>query len=270
MKIGVFDSGVGGLTVLSELCRRFPDAEYVYLGDTANVPYGTKSTAQVERLSREGARNLRERGVQALVVACNTASSLALPAIVEEMAGIPVFGVVRPGAEALLNALASQGAETSVLILATSGTVRSHAYSHILRELLSSRAPKKILLPIIEQACPLLVPMIEEGWLDHPVLHQTIREYVGLHRAGHSEGIALLGCTHYPWIQPAIERALPGWKVINSASAVADALERANIVDSSESLIPGAQGRARVECLFTDPQAVPSFARGWIEALVGA
>ncbi len=249
MKIGVFDSGVGGITVLAELVRRFPAADFVYLGDTANVPYGPKSSTQIERLSRDCAQQLKRKQVDAVVVACNTASSLALPAIREEMGKTPVFGVVRPGAQAVVEAL--QGQSKPVLVLATHATVRSQAYGKILRDLVTAG--------VTEQACPLLVPMIEEGWLDHPILHQTLREYLGPH--GKNAGVALLGCTHYPWIQPAIEKALPGWKVINSAQSVADTLER-------EGLIPrDSSRRGQIEWLFTDPYAVPAFAQRWIQAL---
>jgi glutamate racemase len=273
MKIGVFDSGVGGLTVLAELRRKFPAAEFVYLGDTANVPYGTKSAAQIERLSRDGARKLKGKGVDVLVVACNTASSLALDAIRAEMAGVPVVGVVQPGAEAVLKALAPltpSKSETAfgdfavpILVLATSATVRSQAYGKTLREILPPDQPGKLPLPIIEQACPLLVPMIEEGWVDHPILHQTIREYVGAHAAGHGTGIALLGCTHYPWVQAAIEKALPGWRVINSAQAVAEALAKQGVAAGAADR----KANPGVEWVFTDTHAVPAFARKWIQSI---
>jgi glutamate racemase len=249
MKIGVFDSGVGGITVLSELRRRFPGLEYVYLGDTAHVPYGPKSPAQIERLSRDCARVLRGKGVEALVVACNTASSLALPAIREEMGAVPVFGVVQPGAQAALDAW-SDG--SPVLVLATRATVNSQAYGQSIRGGNAS-------VTVIEQACPLLVPMIEEGWIDHPILHQTIREYVESHARAHSAGVALLGCTHYPWIQDAIQKALPGWKVINSAQAIAELLGKQGVVDRAD------RGRGKVEWIFTDPAAVPAFAKKWVQ-----
>ena len=129
-----------------------------------------------------------------------------------------------------------------------------------MRTLLQPDIPGSLPLPIIEQACPLLVPMIEEGWIDHPILDQTIAEYVGMHCKTYPPGVALLGCTHYPWIQGAIERALPGWRVINSAQAVADALEAAGIASN------GGLGRAgSVQWVFTDPLAVPAFARKYME-----
>lgn len=270
MRIGVFDSGVGGITVLGELRKRFPEAEYIYLGDTANMPYGTKSAAQIERLSRECARHLKSLEVDALVIACGTASAHALDAVREEMGDTPVIGVVKPGVEAVLASLPTAGGDldaltSPILILATSATVRSEAYGRTIRNLLQSDLPGRLPLPIIEQACPLLVPMIEEGWIDHPILEQTLQEYVGMHVKTYEAGVALLGCTHYPWIQKVIEKALPGWKVINSAQAVADSLEREGLAKSS-SKKPTATS-AKVHWIFTDPLAIPAFARKWMEAI---
>lgn len=278
MKLGVFDSGVGGITVLRELRKAFPGIDYVYLGDTAHVPYGTKSAAQIERFSVDCARTLKDRGIEALVVACNTASSLVLPAIRVAIAPIPVLGVVEPGVGATVAAVrsmslapvsASEGAEIEdtseappVLVLATRATVNSHAYGKALSALLPSSE-------IIEQACPLLVPMIEEGWTDHPILHQTIQEYVGPHLRvlGDRAGVALLGCTHYPWIQAAFERALPGWTVVNSASAVT-----AGVAEAFAGVMPavtaigaaGSNATATIEWIFTDPLSVPAFARAFM------
>ena len=244
MKIGVFDSGVGGMTVLSELRMEFGAEHFVYLGDTAHVPYGTKSAAQVIKLSQDCARTLKGHGIDVLVVACNTASSLALPEIREVCGQIPVVGVVDPGVQAAKLAHERLGKkEAPILVLATRATVRSGAYGTRLRSLG---------LPVIEQACPLLVPMIEESWTDHPILHQTIDEYVSVHRASHRHGVALLGCTHYPWIQKAFERALPGWVVVNSASAIAAHLK-------AELGLSQSSGPANVEWIFSDPDAIPAF-----------
>ncbi|MFN7685181.1 MAG: glutamate racemase [Oligoflexia bacterium] len=245
MKIGVFDSGVGGVTVLAELRREFGAEHFVYLGDTAHVPYGAKSPSQVRKLSADCAQTLRQLGVEVVVVACNTASSLALPEI-QAACGpeVRVVGVVIPGVRAALEAhqqLADPAAP--VLVLATRATVRSGAYRKKLEALQ---------LNVIEQACPLLVPMIEEGWTDHPVLHQTIEEYVKPHRMAYSSGVALLGCTHYPWIQLAFEKALPGWQVVNSAAAVAAHLRQ-------HEAIPQSTGPGVVDWLFTDPEAIPAF-----------
>ncbi|HUP56197.1 MAG TPA: glutamate racemase [Bdellovibrionota bacterium] len=249
MKIGVFDSGVGGITVLMELRKAAPTADFVYLGDTANVPYGPKSPGQVERLSLEAVTRLRDRGIDALVVACNTASSLALPAIRATMKGIPVMGVVEPGAKAVIEQV--RGGSTPILVLATRATVKSGAYA----KALAGHGQ------VIEQECPLLVPMIEEGWLDHPILHATLEQYLAAHvKKGNSDAVALLGCTHYPWIQAAVERALPGWKVINSAQAVAQAFGE-QLGFKAQSGPPS----GRIEWIFTDPAAVPAFALRWVD-----
>jgi glutamate racemase len=260
VKVGVFDSGVGGITVLTALRKLLPAIDFVYLGDTANVPYGTKSSGQVVRLSLDAVSELRDRGVGALVVACNTASSVALPSIESAMRGIPVLGVVEPGAEAAVHAFRSAPEGGEILILATRATVRSGAYRKAIEELaeLSGEHP-----PVVdEQECPLLVPMIEEGWLDHPILAATVREYVSKWARSSSPGVALLGCTHYPWIQTAIERALPGWTVVNSAQVVAEAFRARLGRDALHQLEQAPVGA--IEWLFTDPHAVPAFAQDWI------
>lgn len=267
LKIGVFDSGVGGITVLSELKQKMGFADYVYLGDTAHVPYGTKSPAQIEKLSIECALLLKQKNIDALVVACNTASSWALPAIRKVMAPIPVFGVVEPGVEAALNTLKSFSSETEtlpILVLATRATVRSQAYGKALRlhfDQLGVEETRPNVL-IIEKACPLLVPMIEEGWTDHSILHLTIAEYVKPYLSQFKAGIALLGCTHYPWIHSAFEQALPGWTVVNSAEAIVSALRVGGELTPTDTLD---ESKQEIEWIFTDPEAVPEFARQWIQ-----
>jgi len=256
-RIGVFDSGVGGLTVLAALRARFPHLDYVYYGDTANLPYGTKSEAQVVRLSRACARSLRSEKVDLVVVACNTASALALDAIRQELGEVPVLGVVEPGVEAALEAVHSLGEDGNVLVLATRATVRSGAYTRAL----SARG----VAVITEQACPLLVPLIEEDWCEHPVLALTLEEYVRDHRRLRPSGVALLGCTHYPWIFDAFVKALPGYKVVNSASAVAEGVATRFRVATSES-VGRLKQTGQVTWMFSDPDAVPTFASQWISA----
>jgi glutamate racemase len=270
VKIGVFDSGIGGITVLTELKKRFGFVDFVYLGDTAHVPYGTKSPSQIERLSLDCAKVLKSKGIDAFVVACNTASSWALTAIEELMAPLPVFGVVVPGVEAVLSTLGSwvqRNHNSAVLVLATKATVQSHAYGRLLRKRLD-QAPefqKNNQIPVLEQACPLLVPMIEEGWIDHPILHQTILEYVSPYVGSYEPGVALLGCTHYPWIHSAFEKAMPGWKVVNSAWAVAESLQRSELFQNHEKLRLGPSGT--LEWIFTDPEAVSAFAKQKVSLL---
>ncbi|RYZ60811.1 MAG: glutamate racemase, partial [Proteobacteria bacterium] len=168
MRIGVFDSGVGGLTVLRELQNRYPLQTFIYFGDTANVPYGTKSVSQIRSLSQHAAEKMKSHSLDLLIVACNTASSLALDVMKNELQPTPVIGVVEAGVNSVLSQM--QDHDTA-LILGTRATVQSHIY----RDLIQAAGPE---IRVLEQACPLLVPMIEEGWRDHPILTATITEYV--------------------------------------------------------------------------------------------
>lgn len=265
MRIGVFDSGIGGLTVLKELRKRFAEIDFVYLGDTAHVPYGAKSPAQIEKLSLACAEVLRKKQIDALVVACNTASSWALSSLRKAMDPVPVFGVVDPGIRAVCESVRrvfqSHGpiyGEFPILILATRATVQSGAYGQSLRDALASDSDLQgIDFTIYQQPCPLLVPMIEEGWIQHPILKATVQQYLEPY-SPRGPGVALLGCTHYPWIHSVFEQALPGWEVVNSAQAIVRALEQSSLLDRADhSLTLGGQ----VEWFFTDPEAVPDFIR---------
>ncbi|HWW77018.1 MAG TPA: glutamate racemase, partial [Pyrinomonadaceae bacterium] len=194
LPIGIFDSGVGGLTVYRALHARMPAERYVYLGDTARVPYGTKSLSTVERYAVENARFLEARGIKVLVVACNTASALALPAV-RRAVSVPVVGMIEPGARAVVNAATgeSTGAPSGagrVGVVATESTVKSGAYSKAIREL----APG---LEVHERACPLFVSLAEEGWADSDVARAVAEEYLSELR-GKNPGAVVLGCTHYP------------------------------------------------------------------------
>jgi glutamate racemase len=214
--IGVFDSGFGGLTVLRALVARLPHAHFAFIGDTARLPYGSKSRRTISRYAVESAQFLvREQGAEFLVIACNTASALALDAI-QAAVPVPVLGVIEPGAA---NARASSRTD-DVLVIATDATVHSHAYA---------AACSALGLRALEKACPLLVPLVEEGWTNHPVTEQVIRVYLDeLLSTAKAEGMnpdtLVLGCTHYPLLRPLIERAVPaGMKVIDSAESAADA-----------------------------------------------
>jgi glutamate racemase len=214
--IGVFDSGFGGLTVLRALMARLPRARFAFLGDTARLPYGSKSRRTIARYAAESARFLvREQGAEFLVIACNTASALALDAI-QDAVPVPVLGVIEPGAAAA-RAASKTG---DVLVIATDATVQSHAYS---------AACQAQSLRALEKACPLLVPLVEEGWTDHPVTAEVIQIYLAeLNTAAAAQSLnpdtLLLGCTHYPLLRPLLERTVPaGMRVIDSAEAAADA-----------------------------------------------
>jgi glutamate racemase len=217
--IGVFDSGFGGLTVLRALIQRLPGAQFAFIGDTARLPYGSKSRRTIARYAAQSARFLvEEQSADFLVIACNTASALALDAI-QEAVSQPVLGVIEPGAEAA-RAASRTG---DVLVIATDATVHSHAYA---------TACSALGLRAIEKACPLLVPLVEEGWTDHPVTAEVIRIYLDELIAeaagqGMNPDTLVLGCTHYPLLRPLIEAAVPaGMKVIDSAEAAAEAAFR--------------------------------------------
>ena len=220
MKIGVFDSGFGGLTVLRALLERLPGADYSYLGDTARLPYGAKSQATVARYAVSSAHFLVEQQrADYLVIACNTASALALDAI-RKAVPVPVLGVIETGA----NAAQTSTRSGDVLVMATAATVESHAYSAACCE----RG-----LRAIEKASPLLVPLVEEGWIDHPVTENVLRIYLSelleeSNRAGLKPDTLVLGCTHYPLLRANFERALPeSIRVIDSAEATAAEVARA-------------------------------------------
>lgn len=249
MKIGVFDSGIGGTTVLKELRSRFPNQDFLYFGDTAHVPYGTKSPAQIKLLAKNATAYLKSQGVDLLVVACNTASCVAMDEIREVMGLTPVFGVVEAGVATVIQAM-NESPGLPVLILGTRATVRSHTYLNLIRSTLFTP------VQVSEQECPLLVPMIEEGWVDHPILHQTVVEYVKPYCFG-SPGIALLACTHYPWIKAAFEKALPQWKVVDSAWAIGEALMR--VVKTQGADLPMKSPQGELKWHFTDPDSVPAF-----------
>ena len=216
--IGVFDSGVGGLTVLRALLTQATAADYLYLGDTARLPYGSKSRATVARYAVSSAHFLVEQGAEALVIACNTASALALDAL-REAVSVPVIGVIETGAEAAR--LSSRSKD--VLVIATAATVESQAYSAACAE----RG-----LRALEKACPLLVPLVEEGWIDHPVTREVTAIYLDdllsqATAAGMAADTLVLGCTHYPLLRSVIEQALQhGYpahavRVIDSADVTA-------------------------------------------------
>jgi glutamate racemase len=234
--IGVFDSGFGGLTVLRALLPRISGAHYLYLGDTARLPYGAKSKATIARYAVESARFLEDSGAEFLVIACNTASALALVEI-RAAVRVPVVGVIEPGARAVFHALVSHYStappEPDVLVLATEATVQSHAYC---------KECAALGLHTTEIACPLLVPLVEEGWTDHPVTRDVLRIYLADALKRTAPHAVLLGCTHYPLIAPAIQQTLRELgceaPVIDSAEstaiAVSIALGASSAADRSE------------------------------------
>ena len=213
LPIGIFDSGVGGLTVYRALHEQLPRERFVYLGDTARVPYGTKSLATVGRYALENARFLEAHGVKLLVVACNTASALALPAI-RASAGVPVIGVIEPGAVAAVGA--SVGGRIGVI--ATEATVRSGAYRRAIKGLAAAAE-------VTERACPLFVSLAEEGWAETDVARKVASEYLTDLRAGRVDTL-VLGCTHYPILRRVIQETVGAEvRLIDSGEATARSVE---------------------------------------------
>jgi glutamate racemase len=209
--VGIFDSGVGGLTVLTAMRRRLPSVDILYLGDTARLPYGSKSPQTVLRYARGAVRHLLDHDVDLIVVACNTASASALPHLLEEVP-IPVHGVVEPG----VNAAVATGARR-IGVIGTEGTIRSGAY----QDGLHRRSPETEVLAV---PCPLFVPLAEEGWGDHTVTDQVARIYLEPLLERGVEAL-ILGCTHYPLLIPSLARvAGPGVRLVDSAESVTDAV----------------------------------------------
>ncbi len=237
--IGVFDSGIGGLTVLKELLAHLPGEAFVYFGDTARVPYGTKSAETVRRFSRENVRLLLDRGVKSVVVACNTASAEALAMLQREFA-LPIVGVIEPGVRA---AVAASGSGR-IGVIGTAGTIRSGAYQAGIR-LLKENAD------ITAAPCPLFVPLAEEGWIDHPVTEMVAREYLNEFRTRDIDAL-VLGCTHYPLLKSVISRVM-GASVELVDSAVETAREMKRIIQSEDIIGGGGNGNFSVILSDTSP-----------------
>ena len=207
--IGVFDSGIGGLTVANEIIRQLPEESVVYFGDTARVPYGPKSPDTVRRYSQEIADFLQTQGVKAIVIACNTATAHALTMLRQKLT-IPVIGVVEPGARAAVRATKTN----RIGVIGTVGTIKSGAYERAIRAL----NPDAI---ITARPAPLLVPLIEEGWNDHPASRLVVEEYLEPFKAADIDTL-VLGCTHYPLLKPLLAEVMgPDVQLIDSAEETA-------------------------------------------------
>jgi glutamate racemase len=236
--IGVFDSGIGGLTVVSALRLLLPNESIFYLGDTARVPYGGKSASTVQRYSLEIAALLLEEKAKMVVVACNTASAVALPDLTNRVP-VTVTGVILPGAKAAVSATRSG----HIGVIGTRATIKSGAYERALLAL----DPK---VKITARACPLLVPLIEEGWLNHAVTDQIISHYLDPLVNGGIDTL-VLGCTHYPLLRPAIARILgPAIALIDSAQNCAIAVRELLV---RETLAASAINVGRLQVALTDP-----------------
>jgi len=215
--IGIFDSGLGGLTVAQAVARAFPDEAICYLGDTARVPYGTKSATTVQLYAREDMAFLLEHDAKILIAACNTVSAAALPELVGRYE-VPVMGVVEQGAEAVAMAMKTKKAPR-IGVIGTETTVNSEAYKHAIARRLPDAS-------VLQKACPLFVPLIEEGWTNHEVTRAVIREYLEPMRQSDIDAL-ILGCTHYPLIREALQAFFSNQvRIVDSAEAVVMALKR--------------------------------------------
>ena len=213
--IGIFDSGMGGLTVMRALMALLPNERFVYLGDTARLPYGTKSADTVSRYAVQAAGHLVKRGIKLLVVACNTASGAALPALREAFAPLPVIDVIAPGAEAALAACPSG----PIAVIATEGTVKAGAYIRAIH----ARAPH---VEVMSQACPLFVSLAEEGLIDGVIAELVAHRYLDSLLEKKPRAL-VLGCTHYPALKGTIGKiAGPGVTLVDSAEIAALTVEK--------------------------------------------
>jgi glutamate racemase len=216
-KIGVFDSGVGGLTVLRALVEQTPEADYLYFGDTARLPYGSKSAATVAHYAVGAVRYLQDQGAELLVIACNTATALALDEI-KAAACVAVIGVIEPGAESA----AAASRKRKAVVIGTDATISSHAY----RRALEARG-----VAVREKACPLFVPLVEEGWVEHSVTEEVAKIYLSeafSEESGNDDAdVLVLGCTHYPLIKPLLRRVAPDHiSIVDSAESTAQEVAR--------------------------------------------
>lgn len=237
LAIGVFDSGMGGLTVLKALRSHLPQEYFIYLGDTARLPYGTKSPDTVKQYAMQMARILVERRIKALVIACNTATTAALPYLQQMLPDIPVLGVVAPGANAAVAATQNK----QLLVLATETTIASKAYQQLIEEQLPDAK-------ISTRACSVLVALAEEGMVDNGVAREALAHYL---EGIQAEDTVLLGCTHFPVFKPLLTRLLPhGVAIVDSAQASALALQK--VLSDNQLLNEDSVGEGNVHYLVTD------------------
>ncbi len=239
--IGVFDSGIGGLTVVKEIIKLLPYENLVYFGDTARVPYGIKSKETIIKFSLENTLFLLQQDVKVIVVACNTSSSLALP-VIRRHFKIPIIGVIMPGAKEAVYATKNK----KVGVIGTRATINSNAYEEEIKRLDSS-------IKVYSQACPMFVPLVEEGWINDKITTKVAEKYLGPMR---SKGVdtVILGCTHYPLLKSKIQEVIGrGVKLIDSAEQVAIEVKQ---VISQEGLLNKGTDRPSREYFVSDEVAI--------------
>jgi glutamate racemase len=234
--IGIFDSGLGGLTVLKELTQRFPQESFCYLGDIARLPYGNKSSETIKKYALQILEYLRQQNVKSLIIACNSASTVFLGE--NEYQGIPLLNVIEPGSSAALEV----SLDNKIAVLGTSATVRSHAYLNTLKKL-------SVAAQVIEQACPLLVPLVEEGFIEDAITEAILERYLADIKAQDYQTV-ILGCTHYPVLKPDFRKVLgPKVKLIESGEVLGQRLSA--LFDSGE-LQRAPEGEREIRICITD------------------
>jgi glutamate racemase len=233
--IGVFDSGVGGLTVLRALKERWPAESFVYLADTARLPYGSKSLQTISQYVEQNIAYLRRRDLKAIVVACNSASTALLEYPLKS--DVPIFNVVEPGARKALETSTTR----RIGVLGTRATVYGEAYPRAIRKLAPSAE-------VIQQACPLFVPLVEEGWLEDPVTHLVVARYVE-EIVSQQIDTLILGCTHYPVLRDSIQKAAgPDVQLVDSSQGLIEDLSRLGLAES------GPEGSLEILCTDYSPR----------------
>ena len=235
--IGVFDSGLGGLTVLTELLKAIPNEHIIYLGDTARVPYGNKSPQTVTRYSFENTRFLLKKAIKLLIVACNTASAYSIDTIKSEFS-VPCLGVIQPGARAAIQKTRFPG----VAVIGTSGTIQSRAYPEAIHKL-------KPDIMVYEKACPLFVPLVENEFINDPVTYEVAKKYLKDLKKKKIDTL-ILGCTHYPVLKTVIAKVMKDVKLVDSSLAVAKEVEKVLIEKDLCALRNPAKGK--LKCFITD------------------
>jgi glutamate racemase len=237
LAIGVFDSGMGGLTVLKALRHTLPNESFIYLGDTARLPYGTKSPDTVKLYAEQMTKLLVKRHIKALVIACNTATTAALLHLQEMLKDLPVVGVVAPGAAAAVAATSNQ----QIVVLATETTIAARAYQQVIQRHL----PKVV---IHSRACSVLVALAEEGMVDNGIAREALQYYLS---GVTTEDTILLGCTHFPVFKPLLRKLVaPGVQLVDSADATAAALKQR--LNEADLCYPSLNGKGNVQYLVTD------------------
>ncbi len=253
--IGIFDSGLGGLTVCRAIEAAFPGEDLIYVGDTARVPYGVKTAETVTRYSEEICDFLLQQGVKAIVVACNTASALALPKLKGKYS-LPLLGVLEPGVEAALRSCR----DGQVGVIGTEATIRSESYPQALQR----RSPQ---IKVFSQACPLFVPLVEEGWIDHPVTRTVAEIYLGPWKNLEVDSV-ILGCTHYPLLKSVLQQTL-GSEVVWVDSALETAKSLGDLLRNQNLLNPRDQGGSRQYYATDAPQKMQVLAQSFLGHSLG-